>query len=123
MAQLNSRGGWDITDEEAAEVVESSEQREKKKPDRGPLRVYEIAWNAKSPEVVWGHQVTFPGAFSPSFGSPYQKWFLIHGEFDGKWQLVLAGSMDYVKSIRDVTHAEEFMNRVRQLKDDDDDDQ
>jgi hypothetical protein len=120
LAKLNSRGGWDITDEEAAEVIRSSEQHEDK-PDRGTLRAYEISWYSKQAEIVWGHQVTFPGAFGSGIGSSSQKWFLIHGEFDGKWRLVLAGSMDYVRSIRDVTEAEEFMCRISQRSSDDDD--
>lgn len=71
--------------------------------DYGPLRLYEITWCDRPPEIVQGHQVTFDSGaiFRESAGEPK---FRIHGMFPGRrWRMILMAPEAAVVSIRDVT--------------------
>lgn len=82
--------------------------------DHGPLRTYEITWKSGHIETVQGHQVTLPPNgpdLSGIFGGvatrrETEPRFMIHGEFDGRWRLVIAAPESELHSVRDVTDQE-----------------
>jgi len=73
--------------------------------DRGPLQSYEITWTTGHVEVIQAHQVTWPDAalFGPPAENPR---IAFHGEFDGRWQLVLSTAEADIARIRNVTVTE-----------------
>lgn len=76
------------------------------KHDYGPLRTYSVTYKSGHIEQHQGHQVMLPAPeLSPIFGVATKKRDLItiHGEFDGRWRLVLAVREDLVESVKDVT--------------------
>lgn len=75
--------------------------------DYGPLRTYEITWMNGHIERVQGHQVHHSGNIPLLFGGrPERARFTIHGEFDGRWRMVLTAPEEDVRTIRDVTEGE-----------------
>lgn len=76
--------------------------------DYGPLRTYEVTWKSGHVETLTGHQVTcgswglgnWPG------NAGRENRFSIHGEFGGRWRLVLTAPEAELHSIRDVTGSE-----------------
>lgn len=77
--------------------------------DYGPLRTYEVTWRSGHIETVQGHQVTFESSGIDLFGTRHRTSpprFMIHGEFDGRWRLVIAAPEADLLSIRDVTDSE-----------------
>jgi hypothetical protein len=88
---------------------------EAKKPDRGEPSLYEVTWTNGHVDRIKAHQVTQPGGgmelFAASFGLPSQsqrRRVEFHGEFDGRWQLVLSADADDIKTIRNLTHADDL---------------
>ena len=78
--------------------------------DYGPLRTYEIRWRHGYVETVQGHQVLFDshrfaGMFGdrPDYGLPPR--FTVHGQFNGRWRLVISAPEADLLSVRDVTDA------------------
>ena len=88
----------------------------------GPLRTYQITWKSGHIETIQGHQVTFEssGLALTSILSPLsveartEPRFMVHGEFDGHWRLVLAAPETELHTIRDVTGQEAVEPRVTQ---------
>lgn len=77
--------------------------------DHGPLRTYQITWATGHVETIRGHQVTRTGNLPSLFeatGRSLEPRFLIHGEFDGRWRLVLTALEKDISVIRDVTEGE-----------------
>lgn len=74
------------------------------KYDHGPLDTYEVIWASGHVERVKAHQVIAPQ--SPLFGSgsPRDHRWMIHGEVDGRWRLLLMAADEDIRSIRNVTH-------------------
>jgi len=67
---------------------------------RGPLRTYEIIWKSGHVETIQAHQVLCPhDDFLTGRPDP---WFRFHGEFDGKWTLVLQAREEDILSVRMV---------------------
>jgi hypothetical protein len=72
--------------------------------DRGPLQTYRVNYkDTKQYEDFLAHQVLVPPAGWFGDKSPRDDFFLLHGEIDGKWQLVLAIHADKVESIQNIT--------------------
>lgn len=69
--------------------------------DRGEPDTFEVVWQNGHTDVFQAHQVSHPGG--PMFGQPERIEF--HGEFDGRWTLVLSASARDIRSVRNVTHA------------------
>jgi hypothetical protein len=80
--------------------------------DYGPLRTYEITWQTGHVERIQGHQLILPppegiGLFSPVINRVgHIRRITIHGEFDGRWLLMLAAAEEDIRTIRDVTAGE-----------------
>ena len=82
--------------------------------DRGPLQTFEITWMSGHAETIQGHQVSWPHnghALTDLFGGVDTKADVarhvhFHGEFDGKWTLVLSAREDDIRTIRNVTAGE-----------------
>jgi len=78
--------------------------------DHGPLQTYEVIYTSGHVERLEAHQVMMPpsdGAFGAIFGVATEtkregRW-TFHGEFDGRWMLVLSVPESDVKSVRNVT--------------------
>lgn len=73
--------------------------------DYGPLQTYEVQWRTGTVEMILAHQVLTPNkfAFDPAGRTSY----LFHGEFDGRWRLVLAADGELIASVRNVTVLDE----------------
>lgn len=85
--------------------------------DYGPLRAYEITWRSGHVETVQGHQVLFDshklesasllgsllGGVEVDTQTRRDPRFYIHGEFDGRWRLVLSAPEAELHTLRDVT--------------------
>lgn len=70
--------------------------------DYGPLATFEVTWNSGVTELVQGHQVMMPGAWSfRSDGG--EKRITIHGSFGGHWRLVLSALDSDIQVIRNIT--------------------
>lgn len=83
--------------------------------DHGPLQTYEVIYTSGHVERVQAHQVLMPhddfelGGFSIRTTSKLEKRWTFHGEFGGRWMLVLTVPAGDVKSVRNVTQtADEF---------------
>lgn len=85
--------------------------------DYGPLQSWEITWKSGHIETVQGHQVLFDsaklsasalfgGVLGTTTGTDLPPRFHIHGQFDGRWRLVLSALESELVSIRDVTDRE-----------------
>lgn len=79
--------------------------------DRGPLQTYEVIYNSGHIERVQAHQVMMPpsdtGFLGGLFGVDVQtkkegRW-TFHGEFVGRWMLVLSVPETDVRSVRNAT--------------------
>jgi hypothetical protein len=74
--------------------------------DHGPLIAYEVCWNNGHVETIMAHQVILPS--SSIFGG--RSWsddqVMLHGEIDGRWQLLLCVNASEIKSVRNVTRTE-----------------
>jgi len=84
--------------------------------DRGPASTYEIVWNNGHVERIEAHQVSYPGRFSnlgldlfPTRADipPKPERIEFHGEFNGRWQLVLSAPMSEITTIRNLSLAGE----------------
>jgi hypothetical protein len=88
--------------------------------DHGPLRSYELVWRSGHIETLQGHQVLFDshriegrdflasvfgGVATETRGAPDPR-FYVHGEFDGRWRLVLSAPESELHTLRDVTDRE-----------------
>jgi hypothetical protein len=81
------------------------------KYDHGPLQTYEVIYTSGHIEQIQAHQVIMPP--SDFFGYDVQtkqegRW-TFHGEFDGRWMLVLSVPESDVKSVRNVTRTADDM--------------
>ncbi|MEV6035965.1 hypothetical protein AB0L65_32750 [Nonomuraea sp. NPDC052116] len=82
--------------------------------DYGPLQTYEVTWKSGHVERVQCHQITHPGSAADAFGligirtNQGDRRIHMHGEFDGRWLLVLSALEDDIRAIRLVTGGEEF---------------
>lgn len=80
------------------------------KYDYGPLQTYEVIYASGHVERVQAHQVMMPpsdGGLAGFLGVDVQtkregRW-TFHGEFDGRWMLVLSVPETDVKSVRNIT--------------------
>jgi hypothetical protein len=72
--------------------------------ERGPLLTFEVTWTNGHVERVQGHQCIAPTAslFDPA-PAPAPRW-TIHGEIDGKWQLILSARDEDIRTVRNLTH-------------------
>jgi hypothetical protein len=83
--------------------------------DYGPIDTYEIIWNSGHIEYIQAHQVMMPpeelpfgrrgglfGRTATEVKAP-RRW-AFHGEFDGRWKLVLSAPAEDIPSVRNVTH-------------------
>lgn len=73
---------------------------------RGPLRRYEVTWNSGHVETIEAHQVSWPNAFSITPDESREPWIRFMGEVAGQWTLVLQAREPDLRSVRDVTNAE-----------------
>lgn len=72
--------------------------------DYGPLDTYEVVWTSGHIERIQGHQVLWPqptGIFGQE--SPQRQHVMIHGQFDGRWKLVLSALPTDLVIVRLVT--------------------
>lgn len=82
--------------------------------DRGPLQTFEITWTSGHTETIQARQVSWPqngaGLAAFMFGGETKtetvRHVHFHGEFDGKWTLVLSAREDDLRTIRNVTTGE-----------------
>lgn len=76
--------------------------------DHGPLVEYEITWKNGHVERVLAHQCLIPSDALSMFGPPPKGTprVMFHGEFDGRWQLVLAIPESEVSTVRNVSRTE-----------------
>lgn len=77
------------------------------KYDHGPLQTYEVIYTSGHIERVLAHQLIMPNDMPDIFGIQVrtrrvERW-TFHGEFDGKWMLVLSVPETDVRSVRNVT--------------------
>ena len=81
--------------------------------ERGSLVQYQIIWKSGYVEEIQAHQVTTRGGPSFLAPSPLDKpeVVMFHGEFDGRWQLVLSAPMDDISTIRNLSVAGEEADR------------
>jgi hypothetical protein len=87
------------------------------KYDHGPLRTYEITWKSGYIETVQGHQVMFgsdklnlgAGMFGAATAvrEELEPRFTVHGEFDGRWRLVISAPEKDLLAVRDITDREQ----------------
>jgi hypothetical protein len=78
--------------------------------EHGPLNTYEVIYTSGYVEAVEAHQVLMPPMELPLFGgvtTETDRRWTFHGEFDGRWELVLSVPADDVKSVRNVTRTNE----------------
>lgn len=79
------------------------------KYDHGPLQTYEVIYTSGHVERVQAHQVLMPhddfdfGGFGLRTDSRLEKRWTFHGEFEGRWMLVLSVPAADVKSVRNVS--------------------
>lgn len=90
--------------------------------DHGPLETYEICWTSGHVERIQAHQVLMPPEEMPFglgggiFGrtqtevKPRRGW-AFHGEFDGRWTLVLSAPAEDIRSVRNVTRTSDWQAR------------
>lgn len=75
--------------------------------DRGPATIYEIIWKSGHVDRIEAHQVLHPNRMGSLFGSPNTppepERVDFHGEFGGRWQLVLSADMADIQTIRNVS--------------------
>jgi hypothetical protein len=76
--------------------------------DRGPLQTYELIYTSGHVERIQAHQVVMPQTELPDvFGiqvrTRHEARWTFHGEFDGRWTLVLSVPESDVKSVRNVS--------------------
>lgn len=79
--------------------------------DRGEPDLYEVTWQNGHVDRIQAHQVTetggpMAGLFSGPASTPPRIQF--HGEFDGHWRLVLSAARDDIRTIRNLTHADDL---------------
>lgn len=81
------------------------------KYDHGPLDTYEVIWNSGHIEHVKAHQVLAPRP--PLFGltSPGDNRWVVHGEIEGRWRLLLIAADEDIRSIRNVTHTRDAVQQ------------
>jgi hypothetical protein len=75
-------------------------------PDRGPVAEYEVVWKSGYVDRVKAHQVTRLGGstlFSVMGMGDQTERIEFHGEFDGRWQLVLSAPADQIATVRNVS--------------------
>lgn len=78
--------------------------------DRGPASKYEIVWKSGHIDRIEAHQVSYPNRVSLfTVTAPAPERVEFHGEFDGRWQLVLSAAMSEIDTIRNVTLCGEGM--------------
>lgn len=74
------------------------------KPDRGPLREYEVTWRSGKVERYLGHQLMVPLETSMLYGgSSNRSRTMIHAEVDGHWRLLLSADSELIVTVRDIT--------------------
>lgn len=85
------------------------------KYDYGPLQTYEVTWKSGHVERVQCHQITFHSRDTGISGGVLgvqvthdDRRVQMHGQFDGRWLLVLSALEDDIRTIRLVTGGEEF---------------
>lgn len=82
--------------------------------DHGPLRTYEITWSSGHVERIDAHQVTWPHNPFELIGPATTKTrdpgrVMLHGQVDGKWQLLLAAHPEDIRTIRNLAHDEHIV--------------
>lgn len=80
------------------------------RPDRGPLVEYEVVWKSGHVDRLKAHQVTHCGGSLFAFGTraaDEPERVVFHGEFDGRWQLVLSALVDDITTIRNLSQCED----------------
>lgn len=100
-----------ITWKETVPMQEQSRQEAQRslRYERGPLQKFEITWTSGHVETVQGHQCIAPnGGLMAAFLGPTSRpdYVTIHGEFDGRWVLVLRAPAEDIRIIRNVTAGE-----------------
>lgn len=78
--------------------------------DRGPTIEYEVVWKTGHVDRFHAHQVSHTGGerFLFSQNTPTQPArVLFHGEFDGRWQLVLSALEDDIATVRNLSRCED----------------
>ena len=77
------------------------------RPDRGELDDFEVVWKSGHVDRLKAHQVSQPGTFGGMFGEPPREPRVeFHGEFDGRWRLVLSVPLSELSTIRNVSLTE-----------------
>lgn len=84
------------------------------KYDHGPLQTYEVIYTSGHIEQIQAHQVIMPpsdlgGFFGYDVQTKQEGRWTFHGEFDGRWMLVLSVPESDVKSVRNVTRTADDM--------------
>jgi hypothetical protein len=71
--------------------------------DHGPLKSFEVTWTSGHVETIQAHQVTFPvpSLFLGDLQTKHQDFIKLHGEINGRWQLILAARPELISMIRD----------------------
>lgn len=76
--------------------------------DHGPLQTYEITWRSGHIETIQAHQVSTSGGdnsfasamFGVTVKTDRDPRIQFHGEFDGKWRLVLSALEQDIMTVR-----------------------
>jgi len=88
--------------------------------DYGPIQTYEVVWRSGHVERIQAHQVTYPqkgmalfagavGVTTEQAGEPQIRF---HGQFNGRWLLVLSADEADIRTIRLVTSDEPIPGEV-----------
>lgn len=73
-------------------------------PERGPAIEYEVVWKTGHIDRFKAHQVSHTGGFNVFLqGPPKPERIDFHGEFDGRWQLVLSAPVDDISVVRNLS--------------------
>lgn len=73
--------------------------------DRGQRDTFEVVWKSGHVERIEAHQVSYQGG--GLFGGSEPERMQFHGEFDGRWSLVLSVLTEDIQTVRNVTLTEE----------------
>jgi hypothetical protein len=73
--------------------------------DYGPLISYQITWKSGHIETIQAHQVLHMGGHSDFMRPDMPARVRFHGEFDGRWRLVMDAPGDEIHTIRETEPA------------------
>jgi hypothetical protein len=95
-------------DVRAEAVREGLAEQAAERFDYGPLQTFELTWTGGHVERIQAHQVAYPGNAAILFGHEPNAEPVIefHGDFDGRWRLVLRVHAKEIRIIRNLSVTE-----------------